>query len=179
MTFAKIIFVTKLLSLVHNWLGKVCDQAHGKAGAGWSADHPEFLPCFDFFYEVIFPVNKQGSIESPQLATSIIPVRYGAVNKWRHKTPSWKRLVLTTLLKIRSRACGVFAIHKKWCVIFSRCWINEQCTYHTMTYTKHWTTSNIPVFQLGYISHSATLIRHFNYYKEKAVYGVCLKTAPW
>ena len=52
-------------------------QARGKAGAGWSADHPEFenrgsdhpefLPCFDFFYEVIFPVNKQGIIESPQL----------------------------------------------------------------------------------------------------------------
>ena len=59
-------------------LGVLVDnQARGKAGAGWSADHPaflnrgsdlhEFLPCFDFFYEVIFPVNKQGSIESPQL----------------------------------------------------------------------------------------------------------------
>ena len=44
--------------------------------SGWSADHPdfwtrgsdhpEFLPCSDIFYEVIFPVNKQGSIESPQ-----------------------------------------------------------------------------------------------------------------
>ena len=32
------------------------------------------------FYEVIFPVNKQGSIASPP-TTSIIPVRYGAVNK--------------------------------------------------------------------------------------------------
>ena len=31
------------------------------------SDHPECLPCFFFFYEVIFPVNKQGSIESPQL----------------------------------------------------------------------------------------------------------------
>ena len=43
---------------------------------------------FLFFYEVIFPVNKQGSIESPQLGptTSIIPVRYGAVNKWRHES---------------------------------------------------------------------------------------------
>ena len=68
-------------------------QARGKAGAGWSADHPEFsnrgsdhpefLPCFDFFYEVIFPVNKQGSIESPHLLLvgPIIPVRYGTVNK--------------------------------------------------------------------------------------------------
>ena len=64
-------------------------QARGKAGAGWSADmnfRTGAVTTLNFFhvlifYEVIFPVNKQGSIESPQLLLVIIPVRYGAVNK--------------------------------------------------------------------------------------------------
>ena len=37
----------KLRTTAHNF-AQLC-QARGKAGAGWSTDHPEFLPCFDFF----------------------------------------------------------------------------------------------------------------------------------
>ena len=110
------------------------------------------LTTLNFFHVLIFLWSNISRKQTRQYrksttTTSIIPVRYGAVNKWRHEsimdinqiyhsfgqhchclscrrprdliftrtplgpysapppqTPSWKRLVLTTLLKNRSRA---------------------------------------------------------------------------
>ena len=187
--FQFILHIMLTMLEVQNWAGARQGGGRVVSWPPWNLEQGQWPPWISsmFWFFLWSNISRKQTMQyrKSTTTTSIIPVRYGAVNKWRHesimdinkiyhsfgqhclsflsqrpdfplifkrllsksaclrgsapdpagdllcpKTPSWKRLVLTTLLKNRSRATEIEEIQQKQIasILYVPSWMNP--CYH-------------------------------------------------